>query len=121
MIMKTYKNTADYIADYPKEIQKLLKQMRAAIKKGAPKAKEAIKYGIPTFVQNGNLVHFGAFKTHVSFFPGSPGVRTKFKTELAKYDISKGTVRFPLDKRLPLGLITKITKLRVKEDALKGK
>lgn len=108
-------NTIDtYIARYPKEVQALLKQMRATIKKAAPKAEETIKYGIPTFVQNGNLVHFGGFKHHIGFYP-TPKALVAFSEELSKYTASKGAVQFPLDKPLPLALVTRIVKFRLKQ------
>jgi uncharacterized protein YdhG (YjbR/CyaY superfamily) len=113
--MKTYKDIDTYIAAHPKKVQALLKKMRTTIKKAAPKAEETISYGIPTFKLNGNLVHFGGFKNHVSFFPASSGTKA-FKKELSGYEGSKGTVRFSLDKPLPLGLITKMVKFRVKEN-----
>ena len=116
--MKSYKDIDTYIADFPKSTQMLLRKMRATIKKAAPKAEEAIRYGIPTFRLNGNLVHFGAFATHVSFFPGS-SPKVAFKKELAKYAGGKGTIKLPLDAPLPLSLITKIVKFRVRENLKK--
>lgn len=113
--MKTYKNIDSYIKEFPKDIQLLLKQILAVIKKAAPKTEEAIRYGIPTLrYNNKNLVHFGGFKDHVSFFPGASGI-TAFKKELAPYVVSKGTVQFPLDKKIPTTLITKIVKFRLRE------
>ncbi|MBP7831838.1 MAG: DUF1801 domain-containing protein [Candidatus Pacebacteria bacterium] len=116
--MKSYTTTTEYIASFPKDIQPLLKIIRATIKKAAPKATEKISYGIPTFELNGNLVHFGGFKTHIGFFPGPAGI-SAFEKDLAKYKTSKGTIQFPLDKPLPLGLITKIVKFRVKQNTEK--
>lgn len=113
-MMRSSKDINTYIQAASKEAQPHLRQLRATIRKVAPRAKEAISYGIPTYKQNGNLVHFGAFKGHVSFFPTSSGV-SAFKKELSKYKIAKGTIQFPLDKRLPLGLIKKIVAFRVKE------
>lgn len=118
--MKNYKDIDSYIAAYPKDAQALLNVVRATIKKAAPKAEEKISYGIPTFTLNGNLVHFGAFKTHIGFFPGASGVAS-FKKELSIYKTSKGTIQLPLDKKLPLPLITKIVKFRVKENLEKSK
>ncbi|MBP7831757.1 MAG: DUF1801 domain-containing protein [Candidatus Pacebacteria bacterium] len=117
--MKSYTTTPEYIASYPKEVQALLKKVRATIKKAAPKAEEKIGYGIPTFTLNGNLVHFGGFKTHIGFFPGPAGI-TAFEKDLAKYKTTKGTIQFPLDKPLPLGLIAKIVKFRVKQNTEKA-
>ncbi len=86
--------------------------MRRTIHSAAPEATEAIKYGIPTFVLNGNLVHFGGFESHVSFFPTSAPMDV-FKRELSNYETTKGTIHFPLDKPLPIALIRKIVLFRV--------
>jgi uncharacterized protein YdhG (YjbR/CyaY superfamily) len=110
----------EYIAGFPKDIQKLLKEMRATIKKAAPKAEEAIKYAMPTFVLNGNLVHFAAFKNHIGFYPAPQGIE-EFKKELSKYKGAKGSVQFPLDQPLPLSLVTKIVKFRVAKNLEKAK
>src|SRR6476660_6281366 len=99
-------NINDYIAEFPKEIQKKLKELRATIKKAAPKAEEKISYAMPTFALHGNLVHFAAFKNHIGFYP-APRAIAEFKKELAKYEGSKGAVQFPLDKPLPLLLVSK--------------
>lgn len=109
------KSIDEYIACHSPEIQEKLEAIRSTIRKAAPKAEEAISYMIPTFKLHGNLVHFAAFKTHLSFFPGASGVEA-FKEELAKYEISKGTIRIPLDQRLPLTLIRKIVKFRVQQN-----
>jgi uncharacterized protein YdhG (YjbR/CyaY superfamily) len=106
------KNIDEYIADFPKDLQKLLQQLRSTIKKAAPNAEEKIAYGIPTFTLNGNLVHFGAYKTHIGFYPAPSGLEA-FEKELAPYVTGKGTAQFPLDKPLPLDLITEIVKFRV--------
>jgi uncharacterized protein YdhG (YjbR/CyaY superfamily) len=122
MIMKTGMKSQtidEYIAQFPIEIQKRLQSMRKTIAKAAPKAEEAMKYGIPTFVQNGNVVHFGGFKNHIGFYPAPQGLEA-FKKELSKYPGSKGTVQFPHDQPLPLDLVTKITKFRVKQQEEKG-
>jgi len=105
----------EYIADCPKNVQPHLEKVRAAIRKAAPDAEEAIKYGMPTFVQDGNLIHFAGWTSHVGLYPGSKPIEM-FKDELAKYEISKGTVRFPFDKPIPFGLIAKITKYCVKRN-----
>ena len=107
-------NIDQYIAAFPAEIQKKLKDVRATIRKAAPSAGEAMKYGIPTFTLNGNLVHFAAFKNHIGFYP-TPDALVAFKKELAGYEGSKGAVQFPLDEKLPLALIGRITKFRVKQ------
>lgn len=120
MLKTQAENIDEYIASFPKDVQKILKEIRATIKKAAPEAEEAIKYAIPTFVLNGNLVHFAAFKNHIGFYPTPNGIEA-FKKELAPYASAKGSAQFPLDKPLPLGLITKIVKYRVKENLSKVK
>jgi len=114
--MNTVNNDIDkYISGFPKEIQIILEQIRTTIRYAAPEAKETIKYAIPTFVLNGNLVHFAAFKNHIGFYPVPSGIEA-FKKELSVYKGGKGSVKFPLDKPMPLDLITKIVKFRVKEN-----
>lgn len=102
-----------YIKSFPADIQELLQAMRSAIQKAAPKATEAMKYGIPTFVQGGNLVHYAAFKKHIGFYP-TPDIIIAFKKDLEKYTQSKGAVQFPIDEKLPLGLVGKMVKERIK-------
>lgn len=113
---KTKPETIDeYIKTFPKEVQQLLEEVRKTIHKAAPSAEEAMSYQIPTFKLNGNLVHFAAFKNHIGFYPGSIAIED-FSKELKEYKTSKGAVQFPLDKKIPLPLITKITKARVVEN-----
>ena len=114
------KTIDEYIAQFPKELQVLLEKMRTIIHKAAPKAEEAMAYGIPTFKMNGNLVHFGGYKNHIGFYPAPSGIEA-FKKELAKYEGSKGTIRFPLDKPLPATLITQVVKFRVAKNLGKVK
>ena len=108
------KNIDEYIAGFPRDAQQVLKQIRATIKKVAPDAEEAIKYQVPTFVLNENLVHFAAFKNHIGFYPTPSGIAA-FKDELSRYESAKGSVQFPIDEPMPLSLIGKIVKFRVKE------
>jgi uncharacterized protein YdhG (YjbR/CyaY superfamily) len=106
------KDIDEYIADFPKEVQALLKKIRTTIRKAAPDAKETIKYQMPTFTLYGNLVHFAAFKKHIGFYPVPRGVEA-FKDELSAYKGEKSTARFPLDQPIPLDLISRIVKFRV--------
>ena len=108
-----------YIKMFPPKTQKVLKGLRATIKAAAPDAKETINYAIPTFTLNGNLVHFAAFDEHIGFYPTPSGVAA-FKKELASYTSAKGSVQFPLDKPLPLKLITRMVKFRVAEQLKKA-
>ena len=113
------KTIDEYIAGSPGEIQKKLQELRSAIRKAAPQAEETINYAIPTFTLNGNLVHFAGFKNHIGFYPAPSGIEA-FKKELSVYEGAKGSVQFPLDKPLPLALVTKIVKFRVKENLEKS-
>ena len=110
-----YQSIDEYIAAFPKDIQKVLGELRATIRASAPGAEEKISYGMPAFALKGNLVYFAAFKNHIGFFPTSSGIRA-FKRELAAYELSKGTVRFPYGRPLQLKLIGKIVKFRVAEN-----
>lgn len=107
-----FKTIEQYIGSFPRDIQRLLQEIRKTVKKEAPGATEAISYGIPTFKLNGNLVHFAAYASHIGFYPGSEVIR-EFKDELSPYKTSKGTIQFPLGKTIPFGLIKKIVKFRV--------
>ena len=113
--MKKPNNFDEYIVSYPKEVQKLLEQLRATIKKAAPQATEVISYSMPAFKLNGMLVWFAAYSKHIGFYPRISGIEA-FKKELSVYKGAKGSVQFPLDKKLPRGLITKIVKFRIKEN-----
>jgi uncharacterized protein YdhG (YjbR/CyaY superfamily) len=104
-----------YIANLPNEVKAILEKIRAIIREEAPDAKEAMKYGIPTFTLNkGNLVHFGAFPKHIGFYPTPSGIEA-FKQELSGYESAKGSVQFPLDRDMPYDLIRRIVAFRVKE------
>ncbi len=115
---KTPKNIDDYMGRFPKELQQLLQKMRLTIRKAAPRAKEAISYGIPAFTLDGYLVWFAAFKSHIGFYPGASAV-TAFRKELSAYKGAKGSVQFPFDKPLPLALVSRIVKFRVKQNISK--
>jgi uncharacterized protein YdhG (YjbR/CyaY superfamily) len=120
MNKKILKNIDDYVDRFPKEVQQLLKKMRLTIKKAAPKAKETISYGIPTFTLDGYLVWFAAFKNHIGFYPGASAI-TVFKKELSAYKGAKGSIQFPFDEPLPLALVSRIVKFRVKQNLSKKK
>lgn len=111
---KIAKDIDSYIADFPEDVQAILEEVRATIAKAAPKATEDIKYAIPTFIYKGNLVHFAGFKNHIGFYPAPTGMEA-FEKDLAPYKQGKGSVQFPIDKPMPLKLITRIVKWRVKE------
>jgi len=116
---ESFETIDEYIALFPPEIQDRLQELRQAIREEAPDAEETISYRIPTFRLKGNLVHFAAFRDHISFFPASSGVEA-FRKELSGYRISKGTIQFPLDAPLPLDLVRRIVQFRVRENLAKG-
>jgi len=109
------KTMDEYIAAFPKEVQDILEKMRGTIRESAPQAKETIKYAIPTFELNGNLVHFAAFKNHIGFYP-TPSAIVAFKKELSSYRQAKGSVQFPIDQPIPFDLVKKIVRYRVREN-----
>ena len=115
----TPKNIDAYIANFPKNVQEILSELRAIIRDAAPEAEEAISYQMPTFRFKGNLVHFAAHKNHIGFYPTPSGIE-KFKKELSVYEGAKGSVKFPIDKPLPFDLISKIVKFRVAENLEKA-
>src|SRR5665647_2886203 len=121
MITTKPKDIDEYIAGFPKDTQNNLEQIRSTVKKAAPESEESISYGMPAFKTNGKpLVFFAAFKNHIGFY-ATPTGHSEFAKELSKYKQGKGSVQFPLDKPLPLQLITKIVKFRVKENLQKTK
>ncbi|MFH6982913.1 iron chaperone [Marinoscillum luteum] len=110
----------EYIADFPIEVQEILKAIRKVIQQAAPEATESISYGIPTFSQNGVLVHFGGYKQHIGFYPAPRAIEV-FKEELSGYEGGKGTIKFPLNKPIPMELITRIVQYRLAENLNKSK
>ena len=113
--MAAYTTIDEYINTFPEAVRKILNQLRQTIHETAPEAEETISYQMPTFTLHGNLVHFAAFKHHIGFYPAPTGIEA-FQQELAPYKGAKGSVQFPIDQPLPLSLIRKIVKYRVKEN-----
>lgn len=109
-------NVDNYLARIPKPARITLEKIRRAIKAAAPKAEEKISWGMPMFKYQGNLVGYAAFKNHCSLFPMSLRLLDEMKSELKKYDATKGSIHFPLDKPLPIALVKKIVKARIKEN-----
>jgi uncharacterized protein YdhG (YjbR/CyaY superfamily) len=115
-----FEDVDSYIAIFPEDVQQILEQIRTAIKSSAPKAEEVISYNMPAFKYHGMLVYFAGYKNHIGFY-SLPSGHKAFKKELSKYKQGKGSVQFPLDKPMPLALIKKIVKFRVKENSEKAK
>lgn len=101
-----------YIRSFPAPARRLLRQLRAAIRRAAPLATEKISYGIPTFVQGGNLVHYAAYPSHVALY-GATRAHAALAPRVAKYQTGKGTLRFALDRPLPLGLVRDVVACEV--------
>ena len=119
MLSSKPKSIDEYISGLPDDIRKILEEVRVTIRKAAPEAEEAIRYDIPTFILNGNLVHFAAFKNHIGFY-ATPSGNEAFAKELSAYKGGKGSVQFPLDQPMPLDLIRRIVEFRVGENRNKG-
>ena len=113
------KSIDEYIGACPEGVREILEQIRQTIKKAAPEAEEKISYQMPTFYLHDNLVHFAAYKKHVGFYPGPSGLKAYYE-EISRYKNSKGAVQFPLDRPMPLKLIEKIVRFRVKENTEKA-
>ena len=115
----TFKSMDEYIGTFPEDVQKILEELRTTIKTAAPDAEETISYNIPTFKLNGKyLIYFAGWKSHISIYPIPTGSEA-FNKQVAKYAEGKGTLKFPIDKPLPLKLITKIVKLKLAENQKK--
>jgi uncharacterized protein YdhG (YjbR/CyaY superfamily) len=118
MAKADFKSVDDYIATHPQEVQAILQRVRGIIRKAVPGAEEVISYQIPTFKLNGGyVIYFAGWKEHYSLYPASARVVAALEDELAPYQVSKGTIRFPLSRPVPVKLIGRIAKLLAKEAA----
>jgi uncharacterized protein YdhG (YjbR/CyaY superfamily) len=116
---KAAKDVSAYIAAAPKEARPKLLQLRKIVKAAAPDAVEAISYAMPYYKYHGALVGFAAFKNHIGFYVGT--LVQQHTRELEGYETSKGTVRFPLDKPLPVSIIKKLLKARIEANLARKK
>ena len=111
-----FKSIDEYIATFPDNMQKILEELRSTIKAAAPDAGETISYNIPTFTLNGKyLIYFAGWKNHISLYPIPVGTDA-FNKQVSKYVEGKCTLKFPMDKPLPMKLIARIVKLKVVEN-----
>jgi uncharacterized protein YdhG (YjbR/CyaY superfamily) len=108
-------NIDDYIAGFPATVQENLQTIRLIIRQVAPEAAETIKYQIPTFTLKGNLISFAAYKNHIGMYPRPGGSDAAFQAAMSAYEGAKSSLRFPLDKPVPFGLIEEIVKVRLQE------
>jgi uncharacterized protein YdhG (YjbR/CyaY superfamily) len=116
MAMTTYASIPAYIAAQPKAAQGRLRKVRSAIRKAIPMAKESLSYKIPTYkIDDKVVLYFAGWAKHYSLYPCGPELAAKFKKELAPYEISKGTIRFPLSDEVPVKLIAAIATFRAAE------
>ena len=115
MVTGTPENIDDYIAGFPPEKRTILEEIRATIRNAAPEAKEVISYRMPTFTQDGVLVHFAAFKNHIGLYPPVSG-DTELQQALVPYAGGKGNLRFPLDRPIPFGLIERIVRHKLAQN-----
>jgi uncharacterized protein YdhG (YjbR/CyaY superfamily) len=120
MTRTKFSDINEYIASFPNDTQEILEQLRTTIRKAAPHAEEVISYQMPAFKYHGILVYFAGYKNHIGFYPTESGIKA-FQKELSGFKYSKGAIQFPLDKRIPLELTSKIVKFRVKENLEKSK
>lgn len=110
-------NVDAYISAFPKEVQKVLEQVRSAIRKAAPNAEETISYAMPAFKYKGKvLIYFAGYKNHIGLY-ATPSGHAAFEKELSAYKQGKGSVQFPLDRPMPLDLISRIVKFRMQQHA----
>ena len=110
-----FKTVDEYLSTLLANTKGILKELRKTIKQAAPQAEELISYNMPAFKLHGMLVYYAAYKEHIGFYPAPSGIEA-FKKEVSGYEGAKGSIKFPMGKPLPLSLITKIVKFRVKEN-----
>jgi len=109
------KTVDEYIAGFPRDVQKKLKQVRTAIRKAAPNAEEVISYQMPAFRLEGQLIFFAGFATHIGIYPKTAGM-ARLEKQLAPYKGAKKSIRLPLDEPVPVDLIGEVVRIRVKEN-----
>jgi len=118
MAKTNFKSVDEYIASQPEALQGVLERVRKTIRKAVPEAEEIISYKIPAYKLHGRpVLYFAGWKQHYSLYPATGHVVTALQDALSRYEISKGTIRFPLSEPVPVKLVERIAKLRAKEAA----
>jgi uncharacterized protein YdhG (YjbR/CyaY superfamily) len=118
-IKTKFKTVDQYISAFPAETRNKLEEIRRIIKKAAPEAVELISYNIPAFKWHGMLAYYAAWQGHIGFYPTASPIEA-FKKELVAFESAKGTVKFPMEKKIPIGLVTRMVKFKVKENQEKS-
>ncbi len=122
MAKSDFKSVDEYIASQPEDVQGILERVRSTIRKAVPGAEEMISYQIPAYkLPGGPVLYFAGWKQHYSLYPATDRLVAAFKDDLARYELSKGTIRFPLSQPVPVKLIERIAKFRAKEVAEREK
>lgn len=122
MAKTDFKSVDEYIGTHPKSVQAILRRVRSAIRRAVPKAEEVISYQIPAYKQDGGrVVYFAGWKEHYSLYPASARLLAAFERDLARYEVEKATIRFPLAEPVPTKLIERIVKFLAKETAARAK
>lgn len=122
MAKTAFDSVEEYIASHPQGVQRILKRVRSTIRRAVPRAEETISYQIPTYKLHGRpVLYFAGWRQHYSLYPSTDHLVAAFKHELARYEVSKGTIRFPLSEPVPVNLIEGIAKFRAKEVARREK
>ena len=111
-----YTTVDEYIATFPAPVQAILEKVRATIRKAVPDAEESISYRIAAYRFHGRLIYFAAFQNHYSLYPATQLLKDAFEEELAPYEVSKGAIRFPYGRPVPVRLIGALVKHRAAEN-----
>lgn len=118
---KKFTTTVEYISFLPEKAASRMEEMRAILRKAAPEAVEVISYNMPALKLQGILVYYAAHTSHLGFYPARAEIISIFENELKQYKTSKGTIQFPMDRKIPGMLVRKIVMLRVKQNLEKAK
>jgi uncharacterized protein YdhG (YjbR/CyaY superfamily) len=117
-----FESVDEYITSQPAAVRSILRRVRSTIRKALPAAEEVISYQIPAYKLHGRIVvFFAGWKEHWALYPASGTAVAAFKDELVRYEVTKGTIRFPFSQPVPVKLIGRITKFRAKEIAERAK
>jgi uncharacterized protein YdhG (YjbR/CyaY superfamily) len=118
MAKTSVKTVEQYIAGHPAAVRRILTRVRNILRKALSDAEETISYGIPTYKLRGRpVIYFAGWSKHYSLYPSGDRLVAAFREDLARYEVNKGTIRFPLDEAVPVKLIESIAKFRAKEVA----